>query len=606
MSPLPGERFLFLGVGGMGMGPLACWMSRAGYSITGYDSHLPEAMRRHLVAAGVELQDFVFPEHLSGYTTVVHSSAVRAGHPLLDAAMAADMDCLRRGEMLARVVAGRKLIAIIGSHGKTTTTGMIAYGMRRCGIDANYILGGLFSDPKLPPSQYSESPWLVAEIDESDGTIEHFTPEHCMILNIDWDHADHYLDVALLEKTFQDISARTRGKVWLPEALTPGNLPEDKIYRYDAKVVEEVPCSLNASNAQGALAVLSSFVNPLPEDPLGGFSGIGRRQSTLLESEDLLVIEDYAHHPTEIGALLKKLRELAGDRRLFVVFQPHRYSRTLQFKEGFAESLSEADDVFLLPVYPAHEAALTGSELSSLVEVFGQDKPEILNMSPEGIKRIAEAAGSQPSLLAFVGAGDIELFAGAAASYLRHSCQTLAACLDFLDGRLSSETTVKKDEPLANKTTMRIGGPAKIYAEPANRADLQTLLRAVELFGIEHFCIGRGSNLLVADEGFDGLVIRFSAPNWKRMETLGDGSIWAAAGCRLKEICGFAAKAGLAGFEFLEGIPGAVGGALRMNAGAMGKWMFDVVDRVQFIDEQGKYQDWPKADFHQGYRKVEE
>jgi UDP-N-acetylenolpyruvoylglucosamine reductase len=131
-------------------------------------------------------------------------------------------------------------------------------------------------------------------------------------------------------------------------------------------------------------------------------------------------------------------------------------------------------------------------------------------------------------------------------------------------------------------------------------------LRAAELFSLKTFCLGRGSNLLVPDEGFDGLVIRFSAPTWRRVESLGEGRIWAAAGGRLKEICGFAAKNGLAGFEFLEGIPGAVGGALRMNAGAMGSWMFDVVERVQFIDESGVYQDLPKEAFHFGYRKVEE
>ena len=161
-------------------------------------------------------------------------------------------------------------------------------------------------------------------------------------------------------------------------------------------------------------------------------------------------------------------------------------------------------------------------------------------------------------------------------------------------------------DTICNKTTIRIGGAARFYAEPANLSDLRVLLRAAKLFDLKTFCLGRGSNLLVSDHGFDGLVIRFSAPAWRRVEALDEGRIWAAAGGRLKEICGFAAKNGLSGFEFLEGIPGAVGGALRMNAGAMGSWMFDVVERVQFIDEQGRYQDLPKEAFHFGYRKVEE
>jgi len=121
MSAKSEPRYLFLGVGGMGMAPLACWMSKAGYAIDGHDACLQEGVRRHLAASGVLLKDFVFPEHLSGYSTLVYSSAVRPGHPLLDAAEALGMECLRRGEMLARIGAGKKLIAVIGSHGKDWT-----------------------------------------------------------------------------------------------------------------------------------------------------------------------------------------------------------------------------------------------------------------------------------------------------------------------------------------------------------------------------------------------------------------------------------------------------------------------------------------------------
>jgi UDP-N-acetylenolpyruvoylglucosamine reductase len=320
----------------------------------------------------------------------------------------------------------------------------------------------------------------------------------------------------------------------------------------------------------------------------------------------LTLVEDYAHHPTEITALLPKLRERAGDRRLIVVFQPHRYSRTRQFKEEFAATLSAADACYLLPVYAAHEPLVEGGELADMVRSFKDSEPVVLQAGLAGLRSLQEAAVRQPALLAFVGAGDIEDFAAASLALLRAPESVDAACLDFLKARLSPDAKLTRDEPLANKTTMRIGGPARIYAEPASFADLQQLLKAMQLFGLDYFCIGRGSNLLVADEGFDGLVIRFSAPCWRRVEALGDGRIWAAAGGRLKEICGFAARAGLAGFEFLEGIPGAVGGALRMNAGAMGSWMFDVVERVQFIDESGVYRDWPKERFHFGYRRVEE
>lgn len=602
MSAQNGRTYLFLGVGGMGMAPLACWMSSAGYSITGHDACLQEGVRQHLAASGVELRDFVFPEQLSRYTTVVYSSAVRPGHPLLDAAKASGLDCVRRGEMLARISGDLKLIAVIGSHGKTTTTGMIAYAMQQHGIEANYILGGLFSDDSLAPSRYSKSPWLVAEIDESDGTIEHFSPEQTLVLNLDWDHADYYNKATQLESTFLELNQRTRQQVFLPEGLTLKGLDEAKVHRYPYKPGQD----FNVTNASAAKAVLHSLTDNLPESVLEGFPGIARRQEVLLDRPDLTLIEDYAHHPTEIGALMRNLRERAGARQLVVVFQPHRFSRTRQFKEGFAATLSKADVCYLLPVYAAHEPLVEGGELVDMVNAFKGLQPVALEPGIVGLQQVNQASSGQPTLLAFIGAGDIEDFAAASAALLREAESLDAAFLSFLRGRLSAEAKIQLNEPLANKTTMRIGGPARIYAEPASFADLQELLKAVKLFGVEYFCIGRGSNLLVADEGFDGLVIRFSAPCWRKVESLGEDRIWAAAGGRLKEICGFAAKAGLAGFEFLEGIPGAVGGALRMNAGAMGRWMFDVVERVQFIDQDGIYQDWSKEQFHFGYRRVEE
>jgi UDP-N-acetylenolpyruvoylglucosamine reductase len=322
--------------------------------------------------------------------------------------------------------------------------------------------------------------------------------------------------------------------------------------------------------------------------------------------EQLTVVEDYAHHPTEIAALFECLRSMAPDRRLVVVFQPHRYSRTKQFKRAFADILQAADQLFLLPVYAAHECVIEGGTIAEMAQEFPGEPPEVLTMNPAGIRRLVDSIGSEPSLVAFVGAGDIDQFGGLFTSMRRHGADVAAAWCDFLKDRVSSECVLKSDEPLANKTTMRIGGAARFYAEPANLCDLRALLRAAKLFNLETFCLGRGSNLLVPDQGFSGLVIRFSSAGWRRTEVLSDGRIWSAAGVRLKEICGHAAKAGLAGFEFLEGIPGALGGALRMNAGAMGNWMFDVVERVQFLDQAGQLQDLPKDAFHFGYREVEE
>ena len=137
------QNFLFVGVGGMGMAPLACWMSRAGYSVIGCDAHLQESVRLLLTHSGVELKDFILPEQVIDFSTVVYSSAVSQTHPLLVCARKAGLRCLKRGEMLNEITRDKKLMAVVGSHGKTTTCRMIAHGSLNSGIEIDYIIGGL-------------------------------------------------------------------------------------------------------------------------------------------------------------------------------------------------------------------------------------------------------------------------------------------------------------------------------------------------------------------------------------------------------------------------------------------------------------------------------
>ena len=165
---------------------------------------------------------------------------------------------------------------------------------------------------------------------------------------------------------------------------------------------------------------------------------------------------------------------------------------------------------------------------------------------------------------------------------------------------------LRREEPLAPKTTLGVGGAARIYAEPAATADLQALLREAKARGVEVFVLGRGSNLVVPDEGVNGFVVSLAHEAWSAFEPRGDGSVWVGAGLLLKKLCGQAAKAGLVGFEFLEGIPGNIGGALRMNAGAMGGWMFDVVESVQMMSPDGELLTLPKAAMHVDYRHCAE
>lgn len=172
--------------------------------------------------------------------------------------------------------------------------------------------------------------------------------------------------------------------------------------------------------------------------------------------------------------------------------------------------------------------------------------------------------------------------------------------------RLSAETKLMEHEVLAPRTTLRVGGPARVYAEPATTEDLRHLLLEANCRSLPVLLLGRGSNLIIPDAGVDGLVLSLGHENWQKYEPQPDGRIWAGAGLRLKNLCGLTTKAGLKGFEFLEGIPGTVGGALRMNAGAMGGWMFDVVDEVQLMSLAGEVRVMPKAGMHVDYRHCAE
>lgn len=171
--------------------------------------------------------------------------------------------------------------------------------------------------------------------------------------------------------------------------------------------------------------------------------------------------------------------------------------------------------------------------------------------------------------------------------------------------QLSPETVFRTGEPLRNKLTLKVGGTAKYYAEPANLEDLRLLLRKANAAGVPVFFLGRGSNVLALDGELHLLVIRLRHPSWRRIESEGDGRLLVGAGVRLRELCGQASRLGLSGFEFLEGIPGTVGGALRMNAGAMGGSMFEVVESVRFVTMDGVEHLFPRELLQYGYRCCE-
>lgn len=634
-----------VGVGGMGVGPLAIYLVRRGFSVSGEDDAMTDVMRVQLERAGVRIT--ATGDLPAECDLLAYSSAIAPTHPAVVAARARDLPQVRRGELLAEVTRDQRLVAVCGSHGKTTTSAMLATALLRAGFPCGYVLGGLVADDSFPPAAAGTNGWVVAEIDESDGTIGRFSPEVTLAVNLDWDHPDHYRQLADLEAAFAGLFARTRQVVLVNAACelsrriasgSPSGAPVATFGAggdFASRILAETNSGLrlalagrfaiaeaevraaggfNAANATAALAAAQVMGAALSPSLLAGYAGVRRRQSLLHAEPDLTVVEDYAHHPTEIRALLASLRQrVRPGGRLVVIFQPHRFSRTRQFLTDFATVLTAADSVHLLDVYGAGEAPIAGGTSEDLCAAIRALTPALpLFHSRGGVPAAIAALQADVragDLVAVVGAGDIDQVAR---QWLAARPSTLMKTMDWdrlaedWRGRVSAATKVKREESLAEKTTMRVGGAARIYVEPAGVADLQAVLGAARQAGVPVHVLGRGSNLVVPDAGVDGLVLSLRQSAWESFEPLPDGRVRVGAGLRLKNLCGLATKAGLVGFEFLEGIPGNVGGALRMNAGAMGGWMFDVVVEVTLVNFAGELRTLRKEEMHVDYRHCAE
>lgn len=628
------QRVHCLGVGGTGVAPLAIFLAGLGYDVTGEDDALTAPVRRALERGGVKVT--ALPRDSDW---VVHSSAIPEWHPSLAAARECGIPHCRRGEMLAEVMKGRRLIAVCGAHGKTTTTAMLIWALKQAGVNVGYLLGGLFQGETLPPADTGDGEWVVAEIDESDGTIEGFAPEITVATNLDWDHPDQYPDHRALEEAYAALFSRTKGVVVLSDECPVSGRMEGNFRRstfgekgeFRVRIVDagKGACHqrlslggafperefdlrawgrFNALNAAAALAAVQLAGFSVSGEAMAKFPGVRRRQAVLTQVGNVTVIEDYAHHPAEIGALLDGVRErIAGGGCMHVVFQPHRFTRTAQFRDAFADVLVKADKAYLLEVYPAGELPVAGGTSEDLAEACDLHEPPVMLAGRhfrEDWKETLTSEVRHGDWVVFVGAGDIDQRARVWIE--EHEARCWDAWVASLRPRLSGGSRLVREEPLGSKTTMRAGGAARVYAEPTNEEDVAILLRAARDEGVRWFVLGRGSNLLIPDDGVDGLVIALQSDTWSEFRVEKDGRVWVGAGLRLRQLCGLAAKAGLGGFEFLEGIPATVGGALRMNAGAMNGWTFDVVDSVRMMAPDGTVRIMRREEMRVDYRHCAE
>lgn len=394
------QRLHFVGVGGAGMAPLAAWFAARGFAITGSDRNASSNLD-WLRSLGVEVQQGHDAAHVGEAQLLIRSSAVNAENPEVAEALRRGIPVVRRAEALGEVTRSGHALCVCGTHGKTTTTLMLGRILRAAGLAPSVLPGGVPAALEDSPIWEATGP-LVIESDEFDRSFLAFFPDAALVTNVEADHLDCYKDEADIRDTFRQFLAKLpfhgyavvcgddAGAVAVaqdcPREVFTYGFGENCRYRgtetgtgaVEVHLDGEFLCSFTLSlagrhnrlNALGALALSHrEGVDPLVASlSLRHFLGVQRRLQLLGEVEGVSVYDDYAHHPTELFATLQALRELAGDRPVVVAFQPHLYSRTRDFAEGFALALSRADRAVLSPVYPARETPEMGAPASAILD----------------------------------------------------------------------------------------------------------------------------------------------------------------------------------------------------------------------------------------------
>lgn len=583
---------------------------------------------------------------------VVYSSAIRLENPEILAAQQLRVPLARRASLLAALVRRQRGICVAGMHGKTTTTALLTFALEKLETAPSYAIGAAVPQlacharfsrgaAEVMPAvgaggasangfaTASAERWFVAEADESDGTLREFQPEHAIVLNVDEEHLDYYENFEAICEEFQRFAGHTHGRLVYcgddptlvalfaarPGVVSYGFSPAAQ-YRIES--VAALPAEgrrgpetlfevfrgtsrlggfaiglvgeKNVSNATAVVALLTELGHGAADiaRALRGFAGAARRQQLLFSGSDCRIFDDYGHHPREVAATLRALKQ-TGCGRLLVAFQPHRFTRTRSLLREFAGCFGDADVLWLTEVYAASEPEIpgvNGGALAEAVRAGGQAARFVAGLD----ELVAAVRGEiRPGdLVLFLGAGDITRAAHQLAEQMKRE-RGVGRTEWFVEigALVSADTVLRRDEPLARRTTMRVGGPADVYVEPAGEEELARVVRYCAEHAVPCFVLGRGSNLLVRDGGIRGVVVSLAHAAFSQVVIRGE-QLHCGAGAKLKTVAVEAKRHGLAGLEFLEGIPGSVGGALRMNAGAMGSWTFAAVESLRFMDRTGR------------------
>ncbi len=445
------RRIHFVGIGGAGMSGIAEVLLTLGYTISGSDLRA-NAVTRHLADLGCKVFIGHDASHIEGVDAVVVSTAVQEGNPELIRAREQLIPVVRRAEMLAELMRFRHGIAVAGTHGKTTTTSLVASLLAEGGLDPTFVIGGKLNSAGTH-ARLGESRYLVAEADESDASFLYLQPMTAVVTNIDADHMDTYGgDFEVLKRTFVEFlhhlpfyglavlcvddpvvtellpqvsrpvltyGTRSDADVRAEAIEQVGHRTRFDVRRRDREAVLAVELNLpgrhNVLNALAAIAVAGELGidDAAIQRGLSEFQGIGRRfqiqGEVTVNGGQVLVVDDYGHHPRELAAVIEAARQGWPQRRLVVAFQPHRFTRTRDLFEDFAEVLAGVDVLLLLEVYAAGERPIPGADSRALcraIRARGVVDP-IFVSGPEELPMVLTGVLHDGDLLLTLGAGDI-------------------------------------------------------------------------------------------------------------------------------------------------------------------------------------------------------
>lgn len=425
----------FIGIGGIGMSALARYFQAIGKNVCGYDKTQTE-LTKELIDDGIDIHfddniALIPSDYYQENTLVIITPAVPIGHAEWNYFLERNYLVMKRAAVLGLITKDTFCFAVAGTHGKTTTSSILGHILYQSGVDVTAFIGGIVENYNSNLIGTGKTVTVV-EADEFDRSFLHLHPDIACVTSTDADHLDIYGDSSAIEASFQEFADKVqdRNKLFVAKGLKLyGGITvavnedaqfkafnvriENGDYVFDVQTPNEIirdlrfalPGKHNLTNGLMALAMAKTFGIPNQDiaNALLTFKGIKRRFSYHIKTDDLLYIDDYAHHPTEINAVHQAVRELYPNEKVLAIFQPHLFSRTKDFADGFAASLSQFDEILLLDIYPARELPMEGITSDWLMQKITNPHKKLVSKTD----LIANILASDAKIIVTIGAGDI-------------------------------------------------------------------------------------------------------------------------------------------------------------------------------------------------------